>query len=549
DINIGNDKWGFLTSASFSDYNDLRTGANRTTEFPNFGKREFYVESEDDQDNIVSNANPNIQKGTAYNQYDFLQKILYQPSEVIRIIGNFQYSSSSDIPRYDALTELKQDVFRFAEWKYGPQKRFFSSLRMDINKKTNFFDKIIFIAAYQRLDEDRIVRKYNSIYRRTQEEDLKVLSFTFDFHKYLDEEESFEINYGAEYNYNKLKSTAWNTDIKTLERSNVLTRYPSGGSSTNNGGAYILVKKNLKNISLFGGVRYSNSNLNVKYDIKDDLPWPMNYYQGVSSNNAALSWSLGSKINANNNWSFQGQISSAFRSPNIDDLAKIRVKTTEISVPNLDLQPEKSINGEISVSKSIAGKTNVSITGFVTALNDAIVREQFTFLNGDNYLIDENDTLYTIANVNAAKAKVKGLSINLQSSISKHIGLKGSVSYIRGFSTDNQLSESPLSHIPPLYGKLYITYTDDSQSLQFGGLFNAKKPLNQYGGSEDNIENATPQGTPSWYILNMYYNRKLSSKLSASFGFENILDIHYRPFASGVSAPGRNLIVSVNYKF
>ena len=93
---------------------------------------------------------------------DLLQKFLYQPSEKMRFILNLQYSSSSDVPRYDALSERDGEGLTFAEWYYGPQNRFMSSLRTDINIENSLFDKIILIAAFQKIDEDRIDRRFGS---------------------------------------------------------------------------------------------------------------------------------------------------------------------------------------------------------------------------------------------------------------------------------------------------------------------------------------------------------------------------------------------------
>ena len=36
---------------------------------------------------------------------------------------NFQYSTSSDIPRFDRLDEQSGGTLKFAEWYYGPQKK------------------------------------------------------------------------------------------------------------------------------------------------------------------------------------------------------------------------------------------------------------------------------------------------------------------------------------------------------------------------------------------------------------------------------------------
>jgi len=551
DINIGSDKFGSLISLSFSDYNDLRTGSKRGDDFPDFGKRIIYADRVNGEDVEILNPDPNIQIGTGYNQIDVLQKFLFQPSEKIRLIANFQYSTSSDVPRYDALSELDgSGSLSFAEWYYGPQKRFLSSLRSDINQQSALFDKIILIAAYQKIDEDRIDRQFGSDNLDRQEEDVDVFSVTVDLHKFLDPNQSFEINYGAEANYNKLTSTAFRTNVADGSTTNdILTRYPSGGSSTNNIAAYALIKKSLSKIDLFGGLRFSNNGLNVRYNRSDNLPWPESFYEGVPTTSSALSWSLGTAYSPGHGFKLSSQISSAFRSPNIDDLAKIRVRSAEISVPNINLQPEKSLNGELSISKKINSKVLISATGFITTLNNAIVRDDFTLPDGTSFLIDEGDTLKTVSNINANTAKVQGVSLNIKSSLTNNIELSGSINYLKGKRFDEGNNESPLSHIPPIYGKVSLSYVDESQQLNLKLSYNGEKPLSEYGGSEDNLENATVDGTPAWYTINAYYQRKITNTLSISVALENIFNIHYRPFASGVSAPGRNLIVSINAKF
>lgn len=550
DFNIGGEKFGSLTSISFSDYDDLRTGSKRGDDFPDFGKRLLYADRVNGQDIVVQNEDPNIQIGTGYNQLDILQKFLFQPTEKLRLIANFQYSTSSDVPRYDALSEREGNGLSFAEWYYGPQKRFLSSIRADLSYSSNFYDKIILIGAYQKIDEDRIDRQFGSNFRDRQDEDVDVYSITADLHKYLTADHTFEINYGIEFNRNNLKSSAFRTNINDGMISNdILTRYPSGGSNTNNAAIYALLKKSILKIDFFGGLRFSRNTLEVKYKRSDNLPWPEEYYDGVTSANRALSWSLGTAFASDSGFKASAQISSAFRSPNIDDLAKIRVKAIEISVPNLDLSPETSLNGELTLSQKIKSNILLSVTGFYTNLDDAIVRDDFTLPDGTAFLIDEGDTLRTISNINANSAKVRGVSFNIKTALGRKFEFSGSINYIKGQRFDEAENESPLSHIPPVYGKASLSFVEDQQQFNLNLMYNGKKSLSTYGGSEDNLENATADGTPAWYTLNAYYLRKIGERYSVSLAIENIMDVHYRPFASGVSAPGRNLIISVNSSF
>ena len=74
-------------------------------------------------------------------------------------------------------------------------------------------------------------------------------------------------------------------------------------------------------------------------------------------------------------------------------------------------------------------------------------------------------------------------------------------------------------------------------------MYQGWKRIEDYNivGGEDNEQYATPYGMPAWYTLNLKAGYAISEKLTLQAGIDNITDQHYRVFASGVSAPGRNL--------
>ena len=554
DINVGREKFASLTSLSVSNFGDLRSGSNRPSAYPDFGKRTKYVQTENNEDRIVLNDNVNIQIGTAYKQFDLLQKLLYQANEKLQFVYNFQLSNSSDVPRYDRLTELDGDELNFAEWYYGPQKRLFSSLTMKHISKTKLYDKAIIIAAYQNIEEDRIDRRFGRTTRSTGEEDVDVWNVTFDFHKGKPED-SHKLYYGVDYNYNKVRSIAFEEDIVSKAiNENVLTRYPSEGSSMSTMGAYLQYhlsdESQLRHLNV--GARYTANFLDFKYNANDPIAWPKDLTDGVESKSDALIGSIGYVHNTPNGLQISALTSTAFRTPNIDDMAKIRVKADEVSFPNADLTPEKSVNGEITIAKSLLderGKQRfkVSVTGFATQLKDAIIREPFQQTNGSSILVSGIDTFNVFANVNASKASIYGFSANLSYAISSDLTINSSVNWTKGKVLEP--IARPLSHIPPIYGKVSVRYQKDNWSLQYVSRYNAKKPIEEYGDSTDNPEYATPEGTLAWHIMNLYANYEFTHNLQLSIGLENLTDKHYRQFASGVSAPGRNAIVTLRGKF
>jgi len=54
---------------------------------------------------------------------------------------------------------------------------------------------------------------------------------------------------------------------------------------------------------------------------------------------------------------------------------------------------------------------------------------------------------------------------------------------------------------------------------------------------------------PAWYTLNLKTAYQLNKHFNIQLAMENIFDVHYRTFASGISAPGRNFIIALRGNF
>jgi hemoglobin/transferrin/lactoferrin receptor protein len=80
-------------------------------------------------------------------------------------------------------------------------------------------------------------------------------------------------------------------------------------------------------------------------------------------------------------------------------------------------------------------------------------------------------------------------------------------------------------------------------------IFNGAKSLENYSDdSSDRLNEATLDGTPSWYTINLKWIYKHSDRIQFNAALENVLDKSYKPFSSGPFAPGRNFIIAVKMK-
>ena len=73
-------------------------------------------------------------------------------------------------------------------------------------------------------------------------------------------------------------------------------------------------------------------------------------------------------------------MSSGFRAPNIDDLAKIFESSTaakQVVVPNANLKPEYTYNFDLTIAQRIANRVTVELTGFYTLVQKCHTKSTF----------------------------------------------------------------------------------------------------------------------------------------------------------------------------
>jgi len=555
DFEIGGKKWAYLASVSASDFGDLKMGKVRNHGYSDFGKLPYYVERINGIDSAIANADQNLQVGSGYKQLDLMQKIRYQASKDFTLLLNTQFSTSTDIGRFDRLNDLKDGLPKFSEWYYGPQKRFLTSLKGTIANKTGIFNTASFVLAYQNIDEDRITRKFKDDWKNYRSEDVDVFSFNLDLTKKFDSIHS--ISYGTEATYNYVKSSSFSQNIVTAEKAANSTRYPDGGSYMATFAAYMAYDRKLSEYSVFNsGIRYSRSLL---YSTFEDTTFVNLPFDRINFNGGALSGSAGLLIEPDQTSKINIIASTGFRSPNVDDYGKVFEKDGNVVVPNNALRPENAYNGEISFTKSFRKKIKtvvstdqkaefirVSAGIFYTHLTNTIVRVDYQ-LDGQDSLLYDGEMAKIQTNSNASNAFIYGGTAEINMHFTPAFYLRSNLTYTFGEDLTNS---SPLGHIPPIYGQTSLNLGGRSWNLSFYSRYNGQKLAVDYAPSgEDNLPEATVDGTPSWFTLNLkgVWNINEHFKLQASI--ENILDHHYKQFASGISAPGRAFALTLRAKF
>lgn len=544
-LNYATPHFASFTSLAYNHFGDLKMGKQKNHNGAFFGERPFYVVTINGVDQLVANSNKYVQRNSGYQQYNFLQKVVFKNNSGYEHGLNLQFSTSSDVPRYDRLTDPSSSTgLKNAEWYYGPQQRvlaIYSIVKnnafLGSNVKVNF--------AYQNALESRHNRKFGNYNLQHREENVNMYSVAFDLIKKFSTSELF---YGFESYFETLKSSAYSQNISTGLQTNLDSRYPNGDNSMLRNDFYISYNQTLSEKTFWNaGARVGYTSL--KSTIADDAYFPLPFNR-ISQGNLTYSGALGIVHNTSNEVLLKANVSSGFRVPNIDDLSKVfeSVPGTLI-VPNENLKPEKTITADVGfVIHTSSKRFKVENTYFYTRLFDAIVTAPASY-NGAGSIVYDGASSAVFANQNKGKAFITGVSTNVTVVIIGQLQFNGGFNYTLGKVVENG-NQTPLDHVSPYFGKLGFSFTQQALNIEAYVLYNGKKALKDYSSSgEDNLVYAPATGMPAWETYNFKAGYTVMKGGTLYAGVENILDTQYRTFSSGINAPGRNMYAGIKYNF
>lgn len=547
DFSYGKGKWAFLSSASYFKFGDLTMGKNQGQ--PSY-LRTTYIQTANGVDQEIPNPQSRKQLGTGYHQVNLMQKIRLQTSKNSFLDYGFQYATTSDVPRYDRLIEKRDGKLRFARWDYGPQRWMLQQLAWNLNAPTRAWDQIKIISAYQFFEESRIDRRVGNKTEFRRTEKVHAYSLNVDVLKTFLSTHFF--NYGIEAVVNSVLSSGIATNISTNKESPASSRYPQAtwASWALYGNYTTALSSEWK---MQAAMRYNLTS--VSSDFSKNLAFYPVPVISFRDRYPSLTGNLGFVYQPTPSFSLSPQLATGFRAPNVDDLGKIFDSEPGIVlVPNPSLLPEYAYNAELNLNKQLGGKIKIDLTGYYTLLDRAMVRRPST-LNGQSQLIYNGELSSVYALQNAAFAKVKGLQAGLEIALNKNLLLTSRYNWQKGVEELDNSTTSPSRHAAPNFGATKLRFQGKKMTLELSSQYSAAMPFEKMPQEEIGkpaIYATDPNGkpySPSWMIFSLAARIPISSFLQINAGVENIGNLQYRGYSSGIVSPGRNFQVSVKGTF
>ncbi len=543
-VGVGWKKFAMLTSFTYSNFSDLRMGSHGPDEY----LRSEYVVRIDSVDRVVTNDDPQVQRKTEYSQINLMQKLRYKPSDKWELGYTFQYSTTSNYNRYDRLLRYRNGLPRSAEWYYGPQEWMMNLLSISNTNNNIAYDQMTIRLAHQRFAESRHDRDFNKPTLASRFEEVLAISANIDFIKSLGTKQ--KLFYGVESIFNDVTSTGTDKDITTGEVENGPARYPM--STWQSYAVYANYQyKPVQKLTLAAGIRYTHYVLDATFDTTF-YPFP---FTTANISKGAVSGSVGAVYNPTDKWALSLNFSTGFRSPNVDDLGKVfDSEPGAVVIPNPDLSTEYAYNFEVGVAKVFKGFLEVDATAFYTILDNALVRRNFT-LNGMDSIVYAGELSQVQAVQNAAFAKVYGIQAGFKLKLPKGFGLSSRINWQQGKEELDNGDVAPLRHAAPMFGITHVTFTAKRINLDLYAMYNSEVSFANMAPEEQGKdfiyatdEDGNPY-SPAWYTLNFKASYQITDFLAVTAGVENLTDVRYRPYSSGLVAAGRNFILSLRANF
>lgn len=536
-------KFGAILNITRSEFGNIRMGSRSyDTSNSEYALMPKYVTRINGIDTVIDNPDKYIQQGTGYSQTDIFAKLGYKSKKILHTL-NFQSSMSDLIPRYDRINENVAGKFTYARWDYAPQNRLFASYKMEFG---GIEHKNKITLSYQKTEVARVSRKFGKINEKTQLDKVDMVTANFDR---FDKVGKFEIQSGAEWVLNLVDSKGTLKNVNTGEVTKGDSRYSDSGAITNSVSAFAQAnyKVEATKTTIVGGVRLTHYFLDAYFTKNNYWKFPLN---GIYFSNLSPSFNLGLVQPISNDLLIRASFNQAYRNPNVDDMTKVFESKagSKVLVPNADLAPEYSYTTDLSAIYKFKS-FYVELGGYYTQISNLMLDQRGKYNDADSLLYDGVLTpVYEVKNM--ASGNIYGFYGNAKINVYKKLWINASLNMLKGIYKNADGLESPLDHIPPTYGQVSLKWTDIKWYGELQCLFNGKKKLSEYSNSgEDNLDKNPAYGNPAWQILTVRAGYQFNKSFSCAANIENLLDLRYRYFASGVTAPGRSVNVTVSYKF
>ena len=456
-------------------------------------------------DDLRGGGGVGTQVPTGYDEGALDLKLNYKWNDSSELIFAHQFSRQYDVPKTNEVT-----LGNKLKFNYEPQLRTLDYLEYRA-KNVGFFDAMRFNISYNRQKEgEEIIARSSPTIETREITDVRTRGALAEFTSLIGKTQ--RLTYGFDYYQDDFTTSNTRLNFTNGTSTPIPPGTPNGANYTSTG---IYLQDEISFTPRFDailGARYS------RFEADGTL---LNNQLNFSG--SKLTASANALYRLSSHWNLVGGIAQGYRAPNMEDFFGRVDFVSEI--PNIQLQPEKSINREIGL-KYYSEQTSADIFLYEADYDNLIART--TVSPG----IRQRQ--------NIKKATIRGLETGIKHAFNQYWSAAANLTYTRGEDRD---SGQPLQRIPPLNGMVRLRFERSAADwYELSSLFARKQ--NRLSPEDITDARIPPGGTPGYATLNLKAGFKPNRNQEWLVSLENIGDIKYKSHGSGVYAPGINLAVT-----
>lgn len=458
-------------------------------------------------------------------------KLGLRPTEGHSLQLSVQYAEQPRTPRYDALVPgFGQSVPENAVFFFEPQRRRFAQLVWALDGGGDGQGNALFDAAELRIgrqvvDDDRRTVAFGSRNEDSERNRDTTDGIAGQFVRTLGA--GHTISYGVEWYRDRVASSRLRTQLDTGAVSTRAPRFPDGARMDSQA-IYLADDWRQGRFDIEGGLRYSR--FDVRIPAAEGVP-------GVRLRPDDLTGHLGASFAASRSLRLVSNLGRGFRAPNIFDLGVFGPRPgNRWSEPNPDLDPETVTSVDVGLKYADA-RWMGELIAFRARYRDKITSVLTGEVRPDGALV--------VQNRNLARLDLRGVEAGLRWR-GERVDAYATATWTRGDESVDGMRD-PADRIPPLFGRAGAVWRGDALTVEAYSLYAAAQDrLSPRDRVDPRID---PRGTAGWATFNLRLEWQVDARLSLALRGENLGDRRYREHGSGLDEPGRNLVLTADYRY
>lgn len=438
------------------------------------------------------------------------------------------YLEQPETPRVDELVPgFGQSEPSSSEFFFAPNRRVFLHGRYTVTDGLAGLDWNTDF-AWQRIDDDRVSRDFESTERRRESNRSDLYGLTLSASR-LGDGGSWIV--GAEFYHDEVASRRLEDDLLSGATQVLTPRFPDG-SRVRQAALYANSQRQLTaRHNLSGGMRISN----------DDVTLPSTAVSAAAAiDSTDISADAGWIFDASDRWQLLANVGLGFRAPNVFDLGTLGNRPgNRFNIPNTTLDSERVRQFDVGV-RYRSDRLRIDVMAYALRYDDRI-----TSLLTGAVTPDGRDI---VQSANAAESSIRGVEAGVEFTISDALEARAVLNYSRGEQRAVGSGTEPADRIPPFNGNIVLSY-------DYGGSYRLQSWL-RFAGAQNRLSardvgdtRIDPQGTPGWAMVGARVNKAYGDRWLLAVTLDNLLDKRYRVHGSGLDAPGRNLMLALRFNW